>query len=279
MQFSDITKTIHDAWKFSWPPLFICGIAYLISYFLNPIGTKNFMLQLTQLLKNYGNEIDQLKNILEPYGLTKLVPVIFLIIFIGFLYLINNPILITASNLPPHLSFSPDILNKNTMSKEEKLLLVRKYPAARHFNIAYCLALHDTKKGDESFTNRAEIYYKIHDFAKLALVLAIIFSIMNILGGQNLFYQLFKLILIFLVISFVWIFSLVGLLYQQEQQFWDDRRSIQLTIQVDAQSILREPISEEEKEKIKDNNEKKWWRIYFIDTYRFSWIKWTFLDN
>src|SRR5438874_13774191 len=98
MKFSDITMAAHDAWTFAWPPLVLCGIAYLVAHFFNPDGTDYFLQMLGTSAKSYGAKLDSIKSLLQLYELTKLVPVISLVLVIGFLYLLNGPIAASVSN-------------------------------------------------------------------------------------------------------------------------------------------------------------------------------------
>src|SRR5207248_4375692 len=122
----------HRLFRFKWMPF-------------NPDGTDYFLEMLGTSAKSYGAKLDSIKSLLQPYELTKLVPVISLVLVIGFLYLLNGPIAASVSNLPPHLSYSPDELIGRALSQDERLLLIRKYPTAESFNQAYYLALEGAK--------------------------------------------------------------------------------------------------------------------------------------
>ncbi len=112
------------------------------------------------------------------------------------------------------------------MSHEQKLLLFRTYPTASHFNEAYSLALESARKEENTSGNRAEMYSMMHNFVKVGLALSIIFFFINIFGGLNFIYQLLKLLFITFILSLIWIVCFIGLLYQQEQQFFDDWRKV-----------------------------------------------------
>src|SRR5215475_14338900 len=103
MQFNDIIKAVHDAWTFSWPPIVMCIVLYCIAHYLNAEGTRQTIEIIITLAKSYGTRIENATSILEPYGLTKLIPVISAVLVIGLLYVVNGPVTIFASKLPPHI--------------------------------------------------------------------------------------------------------------------------------------------------------------------------------
>jgi hypothetical protein len=90
MQFSDITNSINDVWSFAWPLLVICSLAYLIANYTNAGGTSVAIQRIVGTAKEYGSRLNELQTVLEPYGLTKLVPIISALLVIGFMYLLNG---------------------------------------------------------------------------------------------------------------------------------------------------------------------------------------------
>jgi len=141
MQFSDITKSVQDAWHFAWPPLVLSGITYFVARYFHADGTDAVLQRVAENIKDYGAKLDSVRAVLEPYGLTKLVPIVSVVAFIGFIYLLNGPLTIAVSNIPPHLSYQPDKLITRSLSENERLLLIRKYPTVRSLSEAYYLAL------------------------------------------------------------------------------------------------------------------------------------------
>jgi hypothetical protein len=281
MQFSDITKSVQDAWQFAWPPLVLCAIAYLVARYFHAEATSELLRALVALIKEYGARLDGVRAVLEPYGLTKLVPIISIIIFIGFMYLLNGPLTTVASNLPPHLSYQPDRLITPSLSDQERLLLVRKFPTTRSLNDAYYLALENARAETKAppRESRAELWYQTHTFLKFAFAAALIMLVLSIKAGMPLLGQLWKFFGLSLALAALWAGSLTGLLYQQEQQFHDEWRPIKLALQKDATSLLGSPITEEERIKSRVESDKSWWRVYILDPYRLTWLKRTFRSS
>lgn len=278
MQFSDLTKAVHDAWSFAWPPLVLCCIAYAIAHYFHPDGTDDALLQVVAHVREFGLKLEGVRALLEPYGLTKLVPVIFVVVFVGFMYLLNSPISIAVSNLPPHLAYRPDRLIAEGMSENERLVLLRKYPTSRSLNEAYSLALASAKAESKDFphTSRAELWHKTQNFLKFALAAAIIMLVASLKVGLPIGGQIAKFLLVLAVLAGMWTVSLAGLLYQQEQQFHDEWRPIKLALQKDAASLLATPITNEERTRLSIESGQRWWRVYVLDQYRWRWMRRTF---
>ena len=281
MQFSDLTKAVHDAWSFAWPPLVLCCIAYAISHSLHPDGTLDALRQAVARAREYGLKIEAARALLEPYGLTKLVPVISVVVFVGFMYLLNSPVTVAISNLPPHLSYRPDRLIAESMSENERLLLLRKYPTSRSLNDAYYLALASAKLESKDFpqTSRPELWYEGQNFLKFAFVVSLVVLVVSLKAGLPIGGQLGKFLLMLLLVTGLWTVSLVGLLYEQEQQFHDEWTPIKLALQKDAVSLLAAPITDEEKTRISNEGGHRWWRVYVLDPYRWTWAMRTFLPS
>lgn len=282
MEFSDITKSVHDAWSFAWPFLVLCGIVYLIARFFNSVILDKSLNNIHALVEVHGKELGSLKKALEPYGLNSLIPLLFFVLIVSIMYLLNGPATEAVSHIPPYVSFSPDVLIDKTMHENEKLLLIRKYPTATDLNDAYYLALEKYKPEASELGNRAEIWFKMQNFLKFSLVIAIIMVLIDIRQGLSLIGQLGKLGIFLVLIAVLWSISLVGLLYDMEQQFHQDWQVIKLSLQDDAATILTIPATKEEQSKINEweNHDVKgqnWWHVYLFDQYRITWIGRTFL--
>lgn len=279
MQFSDITKAIHDAWTFAWPPLVLCLIAYLVARYLNHDLTLQFVSNIFNSLKDYGKQIEGVRDILEPYGLTKLVPIVFAVAVIGFLYILNAPVTVLASKLPPHLSYSPDILLSRSMSEDEKLVLVRKFPAANSFNSAYYMALKTYGKPmGENNPSFAEINYKVDNFIKFAAIISLVAAFFFVKNGSSLVGQMLKILMLLVILSPIWAINLLQLLKNQENQFYNEWNDVRVELLKDADKLLESEKDDEEKQIIERASEqrgKRWWRVTVYDPYYIDWLKYT----
>ena len=277
MQFSDLTKAVQDAWRFAWPPLVLCEIFYLVSSFLDPDGTRQSIQWMLATTKDWGIILDNLRPVLEPYGLTKLIPAVSVVAVIGFLYLLNGPITSSVSKLPPHLSYTPVSLIVRQMSEEDKLALVRKYPTSRSVEAAYHLALEQIRVEKGASATRAEIFYKMQNFLKFALASVVILSIVSTLHGAASLSVFGRFLITLSMLSCLWLIILPMLLYQEEQQFFDDWRAVQIALQAHASGFLEDPITKAEQEKISTRDQSgRWWRVYMVNHYWFIWLKRTF---
>lgn len=278
MHFSDITTAVHDAWSFAWPPLVLCALAYLIGRHLHPEGTTAFLQQLATKARDSGAKLESLRTLLEPYGLTKLVPLVSLVSVVGLLYLLNGPLTVAVSDLPPYLSYRPARLILRGMSNDERLVLVRRYPTAAGVEEAFYLAVAsaDLESKDLDRTRRAELWYKIQNFLKFGFAATVVVWALSIRSGRPALAQLGRVICLLLILGALWVTSFAGLLYQEEQQIYDDWRPVKLSLQKDAAIALAAPVTTSERAKRQFDTKERWWRVYLVDEYRFQWIWRTF---
>lgn len=284
MQFSDLTKMAQDIWSFSWPPLAICSIAYFMASYFHPTGTINAFQRTVAKAKKYGRKLESARAILEPYGLTKLVPTISIVVVVSFMFLLNGPVTSLVSNLPPHISYQPDLLIANTMSQPQKLALIRQYPMTRGLGEAYYLALENVKlesKNQPSY-NLAMIWYQVHELLKFAFVFAIIMFLISLNAGLPKGRMFLKLLMVSSVLASLWLVSLTNLLYQQEQELYLESRAVVLSLEKNAPTLMALPMTAEEEEKLDPAFLKRsptWWSIYLYDTHRLRWLQKTFFPS
>jgi hypothetical protein len=283
MQFSDLTKTIQNAWEFSWPPVIISLIFYWIAHFLNPVGTQKNGDEITAKIRSYGSRIENFRTLLEPYGLTKLVPVVSAVLVIGTLFIVNGPLLDLAGKLPPHIDFTPENLIAQTMSDEDKLLLLRKYPAAVDFTDAFYMAwMEHTKDKSTQIDNEAGLNFIIDNFIKLTVVYLIVLYAINLKSEKKIWSQSLKALLVAIILSVIWVFNFISLLKNQQNQFLNEWSAVRGALQKDAAVLMKDQgaPSEEMMYKMQSNEKpEKWWRFYIYDPYDLQWFKQTFLTE
>jgi hypothetical protein len=245
MQFGDITQTIHDAWSFIWPPFVMIIIAFLCSKVLSSSGTDDALVAGWEKVKMAATHFESIRKVLGVYGLSKLIPFISLVAVISILYLLQGPITILCSKLPPNFSYQPNIIVERS-DKDDLLLLLRKYPTANSIGEAYSFA-QEVLRSDENFEktkyDRVQIHYKIQNFIKFGIACLIILFFLHLFHGASLFPLLLRLIVGFVLISIIWLIVLVPFLFNQEQSFYDDWRRIQISLQAEAGNLLKAPPS------------------------------------
>ena len=280
MQFSDITTSVHDVWTFIWPPIVMIGIAYCVIRFILPDSIGGLFPFITNSLKSYSPKIEELRKQLEVYGLGKIIPIASVIILIFFLYLLNGPLVQLASKFPPYLSYQPSSLMEKRASDSDKLLLIRKYPTATSVGEAYFLALEKLDpQVSKSKYNRTEIHYKIQNFIKFALLVAIIILIYGSVRPHAFIPVISRFIVLLLGLCMIWIVSFPFLLFNHEQELHDEWRSIEISLQEDATKFLESPATEEEKNKIKGYSDGSWWSLRIWNSYIFEWSYRTFKEK
>lgn len=276
MQFNDITSAIHDAWSFIWPPFVMIIIAFLCSKLLCSSGTNEAILAGWEKIKTTATNFESVRKVLEIYGLSKLIPFISLVAVISILYLLQGPVTVLCSKLPPYFSFEPNLII-GRYDQNNLLLLLRRYPTTNSVGEAYSFAqdvLISNEEYQETKYDREQIHYKIQNFLKFGIVSLLILFILHLLYGASFFSLLLRLIIGFVLIACIWAIALVPFLYNQEQSFYDDWRKIQISLQAEAGGLLKEPPKEEEKRKLqKIDHNRKWWNVYFYNSYMIEWSK------
>ncbi|KHS70967.1 hypothetical protein RC77_05500 [Pectobacterium brasiliense] len=281
MQFSDLTKMVQDIWSFAWPPIAICSVAYFMARYFHPVGTNNLLRKTVIRAKEYSKKLESVRVILEPYGLTKLVPAISMVVLVSCMFLLNGPITNIVDSIPPYVYYQPDILITKTMSETQQLALIRKYSMTRSLGEAYYLALENARleSKTKSTYDSVMIWYQAQELLKFALIFAIIMFFVGLKAGLPIVRQIVKMLLMSTLLAFLWIISLASLLYQQEQVLYDESKPVILSLEKDAPSLLALPITDEEREKLSpawNIRDQRWWQIYLFDPHRLEWMQKTF---
>ncbi|MEH1242658.1 hypothetical protein V7H95_14595 [Serratia marcescens] len=284
MQFSDIIKMVQDIWSFSWPPLVICGLAYFMARFFHPAGTTSSLQKILSGMKKYGDKLESTRTILEPYGLTKLVPTISIIMLVSGMFLLNGPITSLVSNIPPYVSYNLALLATKAMSEAQQLALIRKYPMAQSVVEAYYLALRSAELESKIKPDYEglSLWNQAQDLLKFALVFATIMLIVSLKAKLPLGKQITKYLLVLVVLMFLWTISLAGLLFQQERVINEESDMVVIPLIKDASPLLTLPITEKEMDELNQVSHEmsqNWWQVYVIDEYRWEWVKKTFYPN
>jgi hypothetical protein len=169
------------------------------------------------------------------------------------------------------------------MSDGEKRVLLRKYPAAASFNAAYYMALNEHKVDSSApVSNRAELNYKADNFIKFAVLTALVLVIVNIRSGMPMGSQFLKVILLVMLLAPLWCVNFVSLLRNQENQFYDEWGAVRVRLLADSQSLLEKEETEREKEVLEQlsrDRGRRWWRVYLVDPYSLTWLRYTFLPQ
>lgn len=277
MQFSDITKSIHDGLKFSWPPIFLSGSTLLICNWLNSNLTESLLKNLLLNLKDFGLKVNEIKAILDMFGLMPVIPLISMVIVIAFLYLINGPIFKIFAWLPPWLYFRPDLLIGRRLSNRDRLLILRKYPAAVNFSQAYSHLIQENQRVEENPWHSAMHFcYTIQCFIKAIFVFVLAFLVYDMYLGTPFLHYGFKIIIFFLVAPIFLLIFMAGQLYYQELMLWYEWdyvfRSFK-TPELESQTIQ---FVGNEESKVYVNLSKKWWIVRFTRPGIYDWLKRTF---
>jgi hypothetical protein len=285
LDFGQVTKAVHDAWEFAWPPVVTCVAVYCCGRTVNPRGTDRILEESFDELTRLAVKVDSLRSLLDSYGLTKLIPIVSVIGVVLFLYLINSVILVAVSKLPPKLSFHPDRLLWRSLPLEEKQLLARRYPNARSFNFVYYSIMEEfPQKRKVNFHN---IYHRIQDIAKLVFLASIIIYACSDSDGR-----LSGVAITSIVAIGTWLVSLLLLLSETEQSFFRSWSPVRIALRNEAADLKSGNLSESapiagtkmteeqksraEAERLNYRNSARWWDVVILRSDYVGWLKRTF---
>ncbi len=102
MNVSDIQQSVTDLWRFLVPPVSILLCMSVITYYIcgySPVKLfQEFLLQLPDI------QNEEIEDVLQFYGIDKLMPIITLFLIIFFLHASYTIFIAIGSQLPPYLS-------------------------------------------------------------------------------------------------------------------------------------------------------------------------------
>lgn len=239
MRFKDITTSIQDAWAFVAIPLAQCAAIYLVALLLDPsaaLGVQNNALRAAQHL---GTELTNAKQVLEPFGLTSLIPIGSFVTVIAFLFLLREPLLNQVSAIPPWLICTPAQLILEKLSNADIALILRRYPSARSFNEACSFALADASQMTPSrisyWGERTATGYEMLSLVKFAFIVSIVLWFSTVTRTGNPWsLGVLKLLVVLMALGVMWCLALASTVHSAKLTALDDVQRIL--------SPLREPL-------------------------------------
>lgn len=274
MNFQAIIDAIHQAWSFAWPPISFLVISLLIIYFLNPVMALNRFRLVLHHLRTFGTQFKKAQEVLEPFGLTKLIPLISAIIFIFILYLINGPYLTICKQIPPHLGFREGVLVESLTTFQEKVQIIRMYPRCIDFNQAYFLAVAKLLQKDYDLYHLDKIafYERMIGLIKSLIPVTIFFLFYNwksTLATSN-------KVIRFLCVLGILALSLYGVIiahrYHKEMHHKVELNAVRDAL-ADKEWSAISKLTVYEKSKFIDHKYERWYIVYFIASERIEWFK------
>ncbi|WEW98422.1 hypothetical protein P3T65_01580 [Pseudomonas nitroreducens] len=286
MQFSEITKTVQDVWDFSWPPVITCLIFFWIADSLNEEGARDSLRYLLSQAEAYGQKVESIRIILEPYGLTTIIPFVSLVALIGSFYILNGPLTKLSYLIPPYISFRPFLHLVRGMTEKDKILLIRKYPSTDDITSAYNLADSENKILNPSAYNYSnQLTFKVESFIKLGFIALISMTALNVWSRATPWEITTGFLKVFSILSTLWVLNFTILLWTIQQALWKQWSLIRIKLLIDSPTALDKEPTEAEIYKIQppylgsSPTESRWWKVYFINRIFFEWIKYTFFED
>lgn len=271
MQFSEITKSVQDAWNFSWPPVLMCIILYALVRFIIP-SKKNTLSALIDLTLSHAGTMENARRALDPYGLSKLVPFVSLILVITVFYILNSVILLNCQYIPPHLDVREDVFAWKRFPVDKKILIYRSHPTAKSWNAAYYDAARKSKAFDIDDDRRSP-YFRTEYFIKYTAIICAIILVFGVRRSGFSFKILGKGALVLAACALAWFANLLLLLFEEQQVIYTQGDTIQSYLLEKRPGIMTDPEpSEAEKRLLREHIGERWWSIQFIDFVKYQMI-------
>ncbi|OZI06611.1 hypothetical protein BWI93_19215 [Siphonobacter sp. BAB-5385] len=273
MNFQAIIDAIHQAWSFAWPPISFIVISLLIIYFLNPVMALNRFRGVLHHLRTFGANFKEAQEVLEPFGLTKLIPLISAIIFIFILYLINGPYLTICKQIPPHLGFREGVLVESLTTFQEKIQIIRMYPRCVDFNQAYFLAVAKLlpKDYDLYHLDKIAFYERMIGLIKCLIPVTVIFLIYNWKSVLPFWNKVLRFVCVIMTLSLSLYGVIIAHRYHKEMHHKVEINAIR-DVLADKPWSSTPDLTSYEKSKFVDHTNERWYIVYFIASERIEWF-------
>jgi len=276
MKLDGLFSLIHEIWSRVWPSLVYILILYYFCNLFYPSETRNMISEYANYLYEYGKKIDSLKVLLQPYGLTSLIPTICFIIIAFIIYIISGPINILFLSFPPQISFIGDSssIPVKILSDKEKTLLIRKNPLANSVSQAYFQEKikYSNEVKDPNPARMINSLDYFGAFLRFSITISTILYILNF----SLFFKNFLIYFLHLIVQiFLLYIYILSYIFQEYQRQVNETELIKVNLEKDIK-LLEEPLNEQEKELISFSLEYSgngpWWRITLLNSYKINWF-------
>jgi len=116
MNFSDLTKTVADAWSFIWPPVLELSLLAFLLWFLATKLSERIFAKIRLLRQASALAIPS--EVLEKYGIGKLIPAFATFLVIFCFYVADRAVNEIGGLLPGEVTYREDILFLKTANPE-----------------------------------------------------------------------------------------------------------------------------------------------------------------
>jgi hypothetical protein len=276
MKFSEILKAARNAWGFAWPPIVALAVIFLVADFVSVFSVKEAILKGVGDIRHKVAWVKEVRELLDEYGLAKMVTVFAGVLLVVVLYLIKHVGLSLVGALPPYLEISMPRLLLKMLPEKEVVRLLRRYPGAKDFEQAYEWALAEHESSLPKPLDPPEtVGSVVNQLTKLAAVAAIVVACGSV--GSDFGHLLGRVLIVMLICGVVWLGTAVTVLHEQHrlaQELWFAFRKGLLA---GTAALTLEEISEDELETARAEKEgaktSRWWRIRLLDGRVLAWCR------
>ena len=273
MKVDGLFSLIHEIWSRIWPSLVYILILYYFCNLFAPSETKSIISEYGNYLYQYGKKINDVKSLLQPYGLTSLIPTICFTIIAFIVYMISGPINGFFLSLPPQISFiSYASIALKYLSDKEKTLLIKKHPLASSVSHAYFLEVskYSNEVKDLNLPRPLNSLDYFGAFLRFSITISTILYILNFSSLIRNFPNYFFHLIIQIFLLFIYITNYI---FQEYQRQLNEFELIKVSLEKDIKLLEEEPLNEQEKYLINDlPYSENWWQIRLLDSYKINWF-------
>jgi hypothetical protein len=210
----------------------------------------------------YHHRLRNARETLELYGLGWIVPFSLILVFVALVFAGHGILAATAGKIPPYVKVDDAYLIPPTIDRDDRLLLVRKYPGADDYEMAYDLSVKAWDlAGKKSVANNSDIYDRLARMAKYLALVAAVAWLWGLGSKAARWTASARLLAVLVGCVALWGLGAAGYVKEKEKGYQGTWREIRNTLRVEGyrQEVARPTAAE--REKMQDGKPKPWWWI------------------
>lgn len=265
MEFLQVGELLTKIAELVLPPLFGIAAAFFIVRLLNPAAFGRAAAVSRRGLAHH-HRLRSAREALEAYGLEWLVPFAIIITFIAAVLVGYGLLAWLGGELPPQIVRDDIHLIPPTIDRPDRLLLIRKYPGAENYKVAYDLAVKAWDLAGKRVADDAVGYYlRIMRMAKYLAIVALLTWIFGRGRPGARGAALARLLGVLLACAALWGFGAATYVHEMERFYTSRWHEIRNTLRVEGYSRPFAPPSAAELGKMADEAPQNWWSISWRD--------------
>jgi hypothetical protein len=243
------------------PPLFGVTMALLVFRLINRAWFARLE-TAGQRAVGQHHRLRHARATLEEYGLGWTVPFAAITAFVLAVFAGGTLLVMIAVSLPPKVDLDDGPLVTPQIERDDRLLLVRKYPGVDNYRRAYDLAVKArAMEGKKSGTLGTDVLKPLLHLPKYLAVVALLAWITSLgqRGGRG--PKFLRLLAVLSACAVFWGLAAAGYIRASQSAYENEWKDIRSGLEVEGyrQDVPRP--TEDERDKIRDVPQPRWWNI------------------